>query len=106
MKLAGGIKLQPGQSIEDWGKIFHDVKPQDPGAKVTKMVTFKTDSGLHGVSWEVHGANTSSATWMVAGGSDVAQLISNGPSSSFAGVQPELEQMAKSITIKGAGGSQ
>lgn len=99
MKLAGGIVLQPGQTIDDWAKLFYDIPPPDPGAQVGELTSFTTDTGLPGLMWETHGSTRSSATFFVANGSDLAQILAEGPASAYDGVEADLMAMATSIDI-------
>ncbi len=104
VKLTGAFALQPGQTIEDLAKIFHDIPQADAGAVVTDLESFTTTSGLHGVSWHVNGTTTSSSTWLIASesGSTVAQVLTEGPSAGSSKLEPEVVAMAKSVTIADA----
>jgi hypothetical protein len=91
--------LQPGQTIEDFGKIFHDL--DQPDREVTAMETFVTTSGLHGVTWEEHGTPISAIKWEITDGSNVVQVLGDGPSDTLSSVQDELAAMAASLTMSG-----
>lgn len=101
IKIATGLMLQPGQSVEDFAAIFHDI--DEPGVEVTELATFATTSGLHGVTWEAHGTPTARITWQIANGSQVTQILADGPSDTLSSVQDELIAMAQSLTMSGTG---
>ena len=98
IKIAGGLVLQPGQTIEDFGKIFHDL--DQPDREVTAMETFATTSGLHGVVWESHGTPLTSITWEITDGSQIVQILADGPSDTLSSVKDELTAMAASLTMR------
>lgn len=102
VKVAGPFSLPAGQSLADFATIFHDLPPDDPGDVTSDLQTFTTASGQSGVWWEVHGTARSRATYLVANasGSVVAQLLADGPGSSLAAVEKEINDMATSIVVK------
>jgi hypothetical protein len=97
IKVAGGIELQPGESLEDFATIFHDIPPSEPETQVTDLTDFTTASGLHGVTWKSHGATTADARWMILNGTEVVQILASGPASSLSAVESELAAMAVSV---------
>jgi hypothetical protein len=101
LKVNAGIQLEPGQTVADFAEIFRS-GAGDGGATVSDTEAFTTSSGSSGVTWEVHGTTTTSITWLVAEGSELAQMYAEGPNNALSVVEPELDQMAESMTIEGA----
>ena len=99
-KLAS-LELGPDTTAEDFAGVLRGVA--DPSVQVGELQTFTTTSGLHGVRWEVHGANSVDVTWLVSNGPVTVQQLATGSDSTYASVEDELDQMAASITIDDAG---
>lgn len=107
IKIATGLTLQPGQSLEDFARIFYEIPPDEPGSQVSDLDTFTTTSGLTGVTWTVHGTTTTTTTWQIANGDQVTQVLASGPSATLDSVQADLDAMAASVTMAdSAGGGQ
>jgi|GEM_PF-6411678 hypothetical protein len=102
IKIAAGLTLQPGQSLEDFARIFYDIPPDEPGSQVSDLETFTTTSGLTGVTWTVHGSTTTTTTWQIANGDQVTQVLAIGPSATLDSVQADLDAMAGSVTMENA----
>jgi hypothetical protein len=104
IKVATGLVLQDGQSLEDFATIFYEIPPDEPGAQVSDLETFTTTSGLTGLTWTVHGTTNTSVTWMIANGTNVTQVLASGPSATLDSVRSELDAMAASVTDSSGGG--
>jgi len=102
--------LTPKDTIKSFAKVFRDSDEQTGTyVRVTGLKPFTTTSGLNGVTWDAHGPKDASETWMVVdgkNGKNLAQMSADGPAANWAGVAPELEAMAKSLTVSAAQGSE
>jgi hypothetical protein len=101
MRLAGGLVLQPGQSLEGYADAFRD-DGDDRAVQVGELETFVTAGGQHGVTWETHRSDEVSVVYLVAEGDEFAQLEARGSPDTLDSVEDDLEQMAASITVSGA----
>ena len=101
------LDLQPGETTESFAKVFVDsAKQSGRYAKVSDPETFVATSGQHGVTWSAHGPQDAAESWLVASGTNLAWMPVSGPAASWASVEAELEEMAKSIVVtEPAGGS-
>jgi len=100
------LTLPPRQTAEGFAKIFRDGDTQNGAyTDVTGFKTFVTTGGAHGVTWSATGPTTASQNWIVASpGKEIAQMRVEGPASNWSAIQPDLDAMAKSITVAAATG--
>lgn len=94
------LVLQPGQSVEQLAGIFNDSDEQNGEyVTVSGLESFVTTDGRNGVTWDAHGPKNAAHSWAVANGPSLAFMPVRGPAASWASVEAELEEMAKSIVV-------
>jgi len=102
--------LTPKDTIQSFAKVFRDSDDQNGMyATVTALKPFTSTSGANGLTWDAHGPKDASETWMVVdgkNGKNLAQMSADGPAANWAGVAPDLEAMAKSLTVSAPKGSE
>lgn len=105
IKVATGLQMQPGQTVQDFAKVFQQIPPGEAGAVVSDLESFTTTSGLQGATWTVHGADQTTITWQIAQGTAITQFLAYGTNSTLDNIRPELDQMAASVTMTGGASS-
>ena len=101
------LSLPPKDTLESFAKVFRDSDERNGAlARVTAQKPFVTTSGVNGVTWDAHGPKDASETWIVANGESLAQMSADGSASNWASVAPDLEAMAKSLTVSAPEGSE
>jgi hypothetical protein len=98
-KLSDSLQLGSGQTLQTFADLFRKADATSANTRVSDVQPFTTSSGLTGATWTTRAPTQSTQTWLITNGTRLARFDGYGPVTAFAAIQPELETMAKSITM-------